>query len=367
MSRKRLGRVDPDDVRTAQELAGQRPKRGAVPIAQMAAGVGHSIDVEMQRLRDENRDLAEKGALYDTAESEGRVVRSIVLGEIDALHIPRDRRVLDRDGEEWSALKVSLLSRGQQVPIEVVDLGSDASPRYGLVTGFRRLTALGELHAETGLAQFARVLAFIRPAISEPDKLVAMVEENEIRSGLSFYERGRIASLAAEAGMFESVEAAIAALFVTSNRNRRYKIRCFVTVYQALEGMLLYPDAIGERLGIGLAKSLRKGHGGVLVSALADWEQSLSAPPTESEELGLLSDFVARRGPFAEEQARTENRMADPAIPVHSASWDGTDGQRVTARLECGKVIVEIEGLSDVDGAALSLLTSWLGERMATG
>lgn len=370
MSRKRLGRIDPKAVEEAHGQTGARALRTKAPIAQMAAGVGRSIEGEIQRLRAQNASLAEKGALYDTAETEGRVIRLLPLDAIDPTHIPRDRRALDRAGEDWDALKLSLASRGQQVPIEVVDLGPEAKQRYGLITGLRRLTALVELYDESGSARFAKVQALIRPITTEPEKLIAMVEENEIRAGLSFYERGRIVALATESGLFADTDTAISELFAASNRNRRYKIRCFVTVYLTLEGRLRFPDAIGERLGIALAKAIRAGQGHTLQKVLTDWNESLAQPLTEEQELCLLSDFASGRGLFAAEPAkgrRSPETISNPESRTLTATWQGTEGRRVSAYLEDDTVRVEIDGLSGVDQEGLGLLVSWLGERMEAG
>ena len=45
-----------------------------------------------------------------------------------------------------------------------------------------------------------------------------MVDENEIRAGLSFYERGRIVAKATDAGVYTSDKTALAALFHASPR-----------------------------------------------------------------------------------------------------------------------------------------------------
>lgn len=363
MSRKRLGRIDPETASRARDAAEQaatgRAGAGGPPIARMAAGVGQEIDAEIRRLRAEVRSLADKGAVLDTAEAEGRVVLAIDLDQIDTGHLTRDRRSLNREGEDWAALKTSLAARGQQTPIEVVDLGAGAEPRYGLVSGLRRISALRELLDETGEDRFALVLALIRPARATVDNLIAMIEENEIRSGISYFERGRIAALAAGEGVFEDADAAVEQLFGSSNRNRRYKIRCFVTVFEVLGGHLTYPEAIGERLGIQLAKAIREGRGPDLVSAL----DGLAEPRTEAGELAVLS-AVAKETPSG------DDAPDDAPEAVHSAplvaSWSGPNGHKITARTNpaSGRVTVEIDGLVDVDAEALQKLADWLGGRM---
>ena len=357
MSRKRLGRVNPDAVEAAREKAGQR-SRTTAPIAQMAAGVGRTIDAEIQRLRDENAALAGKGAALDAAEAEGRMIRTLDLDEIDTGHIPRDRLGLDKAGEDWAALKDSIAARGQQVPIEVVDLGEGTRPRYGLITGLRRVTALTDLRNDTGEPGFGRVLALVRQAQSVPDKLIAMIEENEIRAGISFYERGRIAWLAAEAGIFPSADHAIDGLFARSNRNRRYKIRCFLTVHEVLGAHLRHADAIGERLGIALSKSLREGRVGDLIAALgALSDGGRHARVTQAAELQLLTDFTTGRGAFAKAPDKPD---AKPA----STAWNGPGDLKVAARTKGKQVVVEIDGLGPMDETGLNEIVGFLARRI---
>jgi ParB family chromosome partitioning protein len=72
------------------------------------------------------------------------------------------------------------------------------------------------------------VLAVLRRPDTAAEAYVAMVEENEIRVGLSYYERARVAARAAEAGVFEDASAAIDVLFSTASKAKRSKIRSFV-------------------------------------------------------------------------------------------------------------------------------------------
>jgi ParB family chromosome partitioning protein len=80
-----------------------------------------------------------------------------------------------------------------------------------------------------------------------------MVEENEIRSGISFYERARLASEAVRLGLYPDAPAAIAALFSSASPAKRSKIGSFVQVHEALGPSLRYPTAIPERLGLAIA------------------------------------------------------------------------------------------------------------------
>ena len=154
-------------------------------------------------------------------------------------------------------MRESLRAHGQRTPIEVVAL-TGALP-YGLLSGWRRLAALKALLAETGDPRFATVQALVRRPETAADAYVAMVEENEIRLGLSQYERARVAARAAARGVFEDEEAALRALFATASRPKRSRIRAFVALYHGLDAALSFPAAIPERLGLALVERLREG------------------------------------------------------------------------------------------------------------
>jgi ParB-like chromosome segregation protein Spo0J len=245
--RKRLTPARPDyldEAGAAPEAKGLYPMgiaRHSPPIAQVAGD--SSLKAAVEELADEIR----------TARSEGRLVQALPLDAVDEGHLVRDR--ISADDSEMAALLASLRARGQQTPIEVVELGRDS---YGLISGWRRLTALRHLHGETGEDRFATVQALLRRPESASDAYLAMVEENEIRVGLSYYERARIAARAAEQGVYPGVTEALRGLFAAASRARRSKIGSFVALYQAFDDTLRFPSAVPERLGLSLAKALKE-------------------------------------------------------------------------------------------------------------
>lgn len=196
--------------------------------------------------------LAEVTDELTTARNEGRFIARLPLEAIVGTHLVRDRIALDADDQQ--SLIDSLRARGQQTPIEVVDLGAG---RYGLISGWRRLTALRQLSAETGDARFAKVQALVRQPDSAADAYLAMVEENEVRANLSFYERARIAVQAVAQGVHADTGAAVAALFASARAPKRSKIASFVTLVEALDTHLKFPAAIPEKLGLSLVTALR--------------------------------------------------------------------------------------------------------------
>jgi len=195
--------------------------------------------------------LAEVSAELHAARTQGRMVQPLALDMIDAAHLVRDRVVVDPD--EMAALRASIDARGQQTPIEVVETAQG----YGLISGWRRLTALRSLFEETGEARFANVQALVRKPVDAADAYVAMVEENEIRVGLSYFERARIVLRAIEEGVYPSEKKALNGLFGAGSRTKRSKIKSFLPVVSELGGLLAHPAAIGERTGLALSRRLQ--------------------------------------------------------------------------------------------------------------
>ena len=191
-----------------------------------------------------NAALTEMSETLEAAREGGRMVMDLPLEQIVLDYLVRDRIVAD-DGDMQS-LQESLRARGQQVPIEVTRLGPD---RYGLISGWRRCQAL--LALKTGT-----VLALIRPMTEAPDAYRAMVEENEIRVGLSYYERARIVARSVEQGVFASKREALSSLFAAASRAKRSKIGTFLPIVAALDGHLRFPQGLTERSGLALGRAL---------------------------------------------------------------------------------------------------------------
>jgi len=273
------------------------------------------------------------------ARAAGRMVEALPLDAIDTGHLVRDR--VGFDGEEFAALVESLRTHGQRAPIEVIDLspsgirassgkagtesaalGTDGhetagqergqndafrpTRRYGLISGWRRLSALRRLHEETGEARFATVLALLRSPESSADAYVAMVEENEIRAGLSYYERARIAAKAVEAGAFADRGAALRGLYATASRAKRSKIGSFLVLYDALDGSLRFPAAIGERLGLQLAQRLEEEGAASQIRARLN-----AAAPADAE---AEAAFLSRLAEEGKRGKRLHKTSPDPIV-----------------------------------------------------
>ncbi len=155
---------------------------------------------------------------------------------------------------------------------------------------------LRRLWRETGEDRFAHVQALLRRPAEASDAYVAMIEENEIRQGLSYYERARIAARAADLGVFDSEKQALQRLFAAASRARRSKIGSFLSIYRRLDDSLRFPAAIPERLGLALAKALEE-----RAEDAARLAAGLTASPAAdaAEEAARLTAFVAEAAPSA--------------------------------------------------------------------
>ena len=233
--RKRLtpARLDEAPVLETKSAASRDPIRP--PIADVAHDAASSAA------------LTEVAQELTDARENGRLIQRLPLDAIVDDHLERDRLLGAIDADEMASLVDSIRDRGQQTAIEVTALPDG---RYGLISGLRRLTALREI------AEIDTVLALVRHPNDAADAYQAMVEENEIRTGLSFYERGRIVMRAVDSGVFRADKVALHHLFKSVPRAKRSKINSFVTVARALDGRLRFPTALTEKLGLAIAKAL---------------------------------------------------------------------------------------------------------------
>jgi ParB family chromosome partitioning protein len=265
---------------------GLAPTVSRPPVAQVAAQAADRAALE-EILRG-----------VEAARAEGRLAQALPLDAIVCDHLARDRLVLDE--EALAGLEASLEASGQRTPIEVVELGGG---RYGLISGWRRISALRRLGR-------ANVLAVIRRPETAADAYRAMVEENEIRAGLSYWERAHVAVRAAELGVYPDVAAAIAGLFAHASRARRSKIGSFAALVPALGPSLRFPAAIPERTGLALAAALdREGFAAKLRDALRK-----AAPGTAEAERAILERALRKRP----ETPKAARRDIAPGLALES-------------------------------------------------
>lgn len=294
--RKRLD-PSPSALGLAERAPETKSMFSAPPIAQVAGEAAAT-----SALREVAGELA-------AARAEGRMVQRLALDQIEADHLVRDR--MRTDDAEMEVLCASIRARGQQTPIEVVGLPNG---RYGLISGWRRLQALQRLAGEEGAepGRLGTVLALLRRPETAADAYLAMVEENEIRVGLSYYERARIAARAAELGVHPSPQMAIRALFASASRAKRSKIASFLLIHAELDGVLGFASAIPERLGLSLSHMLEKYEG---LGAQLRRDLTRARPTSEEAEMALLHRALMM-GVILPKSGKTDPVMAEFAEPL---------------------------------------------------
>lgn len=310
--RRRLTPANPEFLAAAPETKSMAPLGGMrAPIADVASEASATSALE-----ELSREIQE-------AQVAGRMIVALPLSQIKLDHLVRDR-IANQD-EDMEALLTSLRARGQQTPIEVVAL---AEGGYGLISGWRRCTALAQLHAE-GVGD-GTVLAIKRQPDDASDAYLAMVEENEIRVGLSYFERARIAAKAVEQGVYEIEKQALLSLFGNASRAKRSKIRSFLSLVAALDGSLRFPQAIGERLGLQISAALEKD-----TEAAARLRHALekAKPTTADAELQILSEAVTHKT-----VPETKKKLPEPQPEAPYAERDLRPGLSVRVHKSDGRV-----------------------------
>lgn len=314
---------------------------GAAPIAQVAGEASAAAALE------------EVSQALASARAEGRMIELLPLDVIDERYLVRDR--LEQDEEEMTALMDSLRARGQQMPVEVERLSDPAGGRtHGLISGWRRLSALTRLYKETSDPKFAHVRAMVITPETAQDAYVAMVEENEIRVNLSHYERARIAVRAMKEDIYPTQRAALQGLFANAARSKRSKIGTFIMLVEAFDAVLWFPSAISEKLGLALAREMVRdpGFGDAVKARLKD-----SPRDTAGAEMRILAALLAeRQAPPAP--------PADPAPPARPRLRSTTDrpaaNERIVTRVTAG-----IEMRFTPDQGRIELIGDGISEHLA--
>lgn len=218
--------------------------------------------------------------------------------QIDAHALPRDR--LDLDDTALIELKRSIRDIGLRQPIEVWRKSDpEAQPPYGLISGLRRLTA----HRDLGLAT---IPAFLRQPADVPDAMAQMIAENEIRTQITPWEKGRILVQAITEGIFPTLDTAIPALYPTLDRHRRARLRAIAEVVDYFgDRVLTDPTGLTQTQLTRLASALRAGLGEVIETAL---EQHANRSPAAQWRLILPileeHEHDTRHGPPAYKKGR---------------------------------------------------------------
>ena len=324
MARKNKFGIEPLDV----DLKRSRS------VGPMGAAVREAA-VDMQAATDakveQRRQNAADAKAFRAAEEEGRVLNRIPVEDISTDALPRDRIDLEAvaAADEMEELKASIRARGQKEPVELFE---DDAGRLQLKKGWRRLTALRQLFAETGDAAFATVLARIdRAEAGRLDRYIDMVEENVVREDLSFAEMAQVVVEAARDPGIEEVEtdALVNRLYGSLHKMKRSYIRSFVFLLSELGDALVFPKELSRNLGVDVARRLQAGAGaGGLRSALK------SCQSAEQQKV-VLEAFVADKPAAAKKKPKTATHGGKFSFRLGDA--------RVTARNGEVRIVMDID------------------------
>lgn len=322
--RKRVEAPSAQELQALEEGFAAKPSAATrPPIAQVAADAAGFA----QPVSSEDRADAER---YRAAEADGRVTLDLPASQIKIDQLTRDRAVLDANA--MAELKASIAEHGQRHPIDIIRLEEGG---YGLLSGYRRLNAMIELH---GAEAIVRVT--VRAPTDLPQTYVAMVEENEIRANLTHYERGRIAVLAAGQGIFPNTTMAIQTLFAAGSKGKRSKIGSFAMIHEELGDLLAFPEALSERAGLRVASALREGRGGHLREALGR-----ASPGDAAEEWRIISGALDEVGKPGKSGQKRRKRRADPLDRQQLGTpWMLANGVAMTSERDQHGHLIRLDG-----------------------
>ncbi len=273
------------------EIGGSRRERSPGPMGVAVRETAEDLQESTEAKVEQRRRNAEDAKSYRAPQAEGRVLVQLPVGNISTDDLPRDRLQLDgvAQSDEMEELKSSIRARGQKEPIEVY---LDDAGAYQLKKGWRRLTALTQLLAETGDDAFATVTARVEDGQGDRmARYIDMVEENVVREDLTFAEMAQVAITAARDESIAEVDAAelVNRLYGSLHKVKRSYIRSFVLLLQTLGADLKWPKAVARNLGVDVARAL---------AADGDWgdlSESLRVAATPEDQTAALTAFVASR------------------------------------------------------------------------
>lgn len=166
--------------------------------------------------------VATRAKLYDEAKTQGRLLLELDPEKIRPTEFRNrhDRSLLASD-PEFSKLKDSIQSHGQDTPIRVRPI-KDALPfEFEIVSGHRRHAACLLLDAETQGG--FKVLSLVDgDAASARDLVLKMYRENEERYDLSAFEKGRMFARWLAAKVYDSQRDLAAGVDLTESVVARY-------------------------------------------------------------------------------------------------------------------------------------------------
>lgn len=302
------------------ELSGAPRRRSPGPmgaaVREAAEDLQETTDAKVEQRR---RNAAEAKA-YQGALKEGLLLQRLPVGNIRTDDLPRDRMALDEvsRSDEMDELKSSIRAGGQKEPIEVYLDGQGA---YQLKKGWRRLTALLQLLAETGDQEaFGTVVARVEVGQGERiARYVDMVEENVVREDLSFAEMAQVAITAAADAEVEGDDPLelVNRLYGALHKVKRSYIRSFVSLLVTLGPDLRWPKAVSRNIGVDVARALRR------AEDVHDLAVSLRSAASPEDQNRLLQAFL---------DGRSEGEKRPAKVPPKQKFEFHVGQTKVTAR-----------------------------------
>ena len=225
-------------------------------------------------------------------------IRLIPLAAIAADSLPRDRSHLDPVA--LAELTASIRATGLRTPIEIHALpASLAGPSFGLISGARRLAAFRALNAAAPAdASWQSIPAAIRHVTGRAELLRLMVEENDARADIAPWDQARIA-VAAVPEPFATIDAAVAGLYPSADRQRRARIRAVAEVVSSLAAVLIAPETLSLRKLERLAAATRGGFSTLIDGALRQSKAATAAAQWEVLESILREAETESRSPLS--------------------------------------------------------------------
>lgn len=277
------------------EVTSPRRDRAPGPMGAAVRDAAESLTETTEAKVEQRRRNAEDAKLYRAAQEDGLLLIQLPLTDVATDDLPRDRIALDAvaSSDEMDELKSSIRARGQKEPIEVY-VAQDG--RYQLKKGWRRLTALKQLLAESGRPEFESVMA--RVDTGQVDRVlcyVDMVEENVVREDLTFAEMAQVAITAAQDPTVDESDPAemVLRLYGALHKTKRSYIRSFVFLLMALGSDLKWPKAVSRNVGLDVVRAIKSE--GQVAALRAQLMQCVTA----EAQAGVLSEFLSAGSPDA--------------------------------------------------------------------
>lgn len=321
MSTKKPGRFALPRIGDALPSTDDHRRPGPMAVA------GRDSAEALTRLAEEQAENRRRNAddadAFRAARAEGRVLRRIPIAAIRMDSLPRDRMALEAVAQspEMEELKSSIRARGQQEAIEVWVSGDEVeTTEFHLKTGWRRLEALRQLHAETGDERFAFALARVTRSDGDREaQYVAMVEENAIREDVSFAEMANVAIQMARDPHTPAANSdeAVNRLYGSLHKVKRSNIRRFVELLEAVGDLLPAPREVPKNLGADVARSLQS-H----AAACEALREGLLGATDGQSQNAVLANFLARASAAGGQAA------ASDGIEPAAGSKQRADGRR---------------------------------------